>query len=68
MADLAHSPTLAADPEVRDRLAAGSFIGEYEIERFVGAGAMGVAAAALYLLTIPVLARVFRPGRAAAAT
>src|SRR3954471_6943644 len=42
---LAHSPTLMSSPEpdVRagDRLAPGAQVGEYVIERFLGAGAMG---------------------------
>ncbi|HEX4454325.1 MAG TPA: serine/threonine-protein kinase [Kofleriaceae bacterium] len=43
MADLAHSPTLAASPRVEgdDRLPPGAHAGEYVVERFVGAGAMG---------------------------
>ncbi len=44
---LAHSPTLAAVTEPRavgdgeSRLAAGTPVGEYVVERFIGAGAMG---------------------------
>ncbi|MBV8760506.1 MAG: serine/threonine protein kinase [Deltaproteobacteria bacterium] len=42
MADLAHSPTLAAVPsQAGERLAPGTVIGEYEITGFLGAGAMG---------------------------
>ncbi len=43
MADLAHSPTLAASPvdRVDDALPPGAYAGEYVVERFVGAGAMG---------------------------
>jgi tRNA A-37 threonylcarbamoyl transferase component Bud32 len=42
MADLAHSPTLAASPAGSDdQLPAGTHAGEYVVERFVGAGAMG---------------------------
>ena len=41
MADspIAHAPTLSAPP--RDQLAAGQVVGDYVIERFLGAGAMG---------------------------
>ncbi|NVB82015.1 MAG: protein kinase [Kofleriaceae bacterium] len=40
---LAHSPTLSAGPPhgEEQRLGAGTRIGEYTIERFIGAGAMG---------------------------
>jgi serine/threonine protein kinase len=40
---LAHSPTLAATPprDDGDRFAAGAKVGEYVIDRFIGAGAMG---------------------------
>jgi tRNA A-37 threonylcarbamoyl transferase component Bud32 len=43
MADLAHSPTLAASPQGQgdDALPPGTHAGEYVVERFVGAGAMG---------------------------
>jgi tRNA A-37 threonylcarbamoyl transferase component Bud32 len=40
--DLAHSPTLAApSAEAGERLVAGARAGEYVVEKFVGAGAMG---------------------------
>jgi tRNA A-37 threonylcarbamoyl transferase component Bud32 len=38
---LAHSPTLAAGTTTEDRLVAGALAGEYVVERFLGAGAMG---------------------------
>ena len=39
---LAHSPTLAATPRGEEqRLEAGTQVGDYVIERFIGAGAMG---------------------------
>ncbi|HEY1547140.1 MAG TPA: serine/threonine-protein kinase [Kofleriaceae bacterium] len=43
MADLAHSPTLAAvaGDRVDDALPPGTLAGEYVVERFLGAGAMG---------------------------
>jgi tRNA A-37 threonylcarbamoyl transferase component Bud32 len=43
MVDLAHSPTHAAHPATgeAERLVAGSAAGEYLVDRFIGAGAMG---------------------------
>ena len=42
MADsVAHSPTLAAATRPGERLVPGTRVGDYEIDRFIGAGAMG---------------------------
>ncbi|MDB4954375.1 MAG: serine/threonine protein kinase [Myxococcales bacterium] len=42
MVDVAHGPTLAAHPVGEgERLAAGARAGDYRVDRFIGAGAMG---------------------------
>jgi len=41
MESLAHGPTLTGDAPPAERLAAGATAGDYVIERFLGAGAMG---------------------------
>src|SRR4051812_30716160 len=49
MVDLAHGPTLAAHPAGDgERLAAGATAGEYVVDRFIGAGAMGEVYAGLH--------------------